>query len=108
MEKKLLRAEEVAVLVDISLKTLQNWYQFKKEYPENEYSQMLPDFTQSGERQTRYWTTQDVWKLIEFKQKLPRGRGGVLSKVTQKYYHRKKKDGGKKDVTESKETVATK
>ena len=86
MNKDLLRVEEVAVLIGCNVKTLNNWYAFKKLKPEDKYSKMLPDFIQQGSRQTRYWKRSDIWKLIEFKQNLPRGRGGILACVTQKYY----------------------
>ena len=83
---KLLKVEEVAVLVGVSVKTINNWYSFKKLEPENEYSLMLPDVIQSGERQTRFWQESDIWKILEFKAKIPKGRNGILGKVTQKYY----------------------
>lgn len=90
MEKDLLRVEEVAVLIGCNVKTLNNWYAFKKLEPENEYAKILPDFIQNGSRQTRYWNRKDIWKIIEFKQKIPKGRGGILACVTQKYYEPRK------------------
>lgn len=85
MEKKL-RAEEVALLVGCSVPTLNNWYRFKKENPDHEMAKLLPEFTQHGQLQQRYWTEADIYKLIEFRSKLPRGRGGILGSVTQRYY----------------------
>ena len=63
---------------------------YSKEHPENEMSKLLPKFEQAGERQTRYWNADDVWKLIEFKQTIPKGRGGVMGDITQKYYRKEK------------------
>ncbi len=88
-KEKLLRLEEVALRVDVSFKTINNWYMFKKRHPDNEYAKMLPDFIQNGARQTRYWKASDIWKLIEFKQAIPQGRNGIMGDVTQQYYKKK-------------------
>lgn len=85
-----LKIEQVAVLIDSSVYTINNWYTFKKEHPEHEYSKLLPDFEQAGERQTRYWDSDDIPALIEFKARVPRGRNGFMGDVTQKYYHKNK------------------
>ncbi len=90
MENNLLKVEEVAVTLGCSVKTVNNWYAFKKLKPDNEYAKLLPDFIQNGNRQTRYWKSSDIWKLIEFKNTIPQGRNGVLGCVTQKYYRREK------------------
>lgn len=84
----LLKLEEVAVLIGSSGKSINNWYMFKKKYPENAYARMLPDFIQFGARQTRYWKKSDVWKLIQFKSSIPQGRNGIMGSITQKYYHK--------------------
>ena len=88
-EERLLKLEEVALRVDVSFKTINNWYMFKKQNPDNEYAKLLPDFIQSGARQTRYWRESDIWKLIEFKQAIPQGRNGIMGEITQKYYRKK-------------------
>ena len=97
--ERLLKLEEVAVLIGSSCKSINNWYWFRRENPDNEYAQMLPDYIQEGARQTRYWKESDIWKLIEFKNSIPQGRNGIMGSVTQKYY---RKD--KEDVEESTET----
>ena len=86
--KELLRLEEVAILIGSSGKSINNWYMFRKQNPDNEYAKMLPDFIQQGERQTRYWRREDIWKLIQFKQSIPQGRNGIMGSITQKYYHK--------------------
>lgn len=86
--ERLLKLEEVAVLIGSSGKSINNWYMFKRENPKNEYAKMLPDFVQNGPRQTRYWKESDIWKLVKFKQSIPQGRNGVMGSVTQKYYHK--------------------
>lgn len=89
MEEKLLRIEEVAVTIGSSCKSINNWYWFKRENPDNEFAQMLPDYVQFGERQTRYWKKSDIQKLIEFKKAIPHGRNGLMGSITQRYYHRR-------------------
>jgi len=96
-EERLLKIEEVAVIIGSSSKSINNWYWFKRENPRNEYAKMLPDFIQMGSRQTRYWRESDIWKLLEFKHKIPQGRNGIMGSVTQKYYKKKEE---KKNETE--------
>lgn len=84
-EKQELRIEEVAILIGSSVQSINNWYRFKKGNPDNELCKILPDFIQAGERQTRYWKSSDIWKLIEFKNTIPHGRNGIMGSVTQKY-----------------------
>ena len=90
MEDKLLRLEEVAVIIGSSSKSINNWYWFKREDPDNEYAKMLPEYIQKGPRQTRYWRECDIWKLIEFKSSIPQGRNGIMGRITQKYYRTEK------------------
>lgn len=90
--KQLLKIEEVAVLLGVSVKTINNWYWFKRENPDDEFAKILPNYIQEGERQTRYWRFEDLIDLQEFKKYIPRGRNGVMSKVTQKYLKNKKEN----------------
>ena len=91
-KERLLKLEEVAILIGSSGKSINNWYWFKRENPENEFSKMLPDYLQDGPHQTRYWKESDIWKLVEFKQMIPKGRNGIMGSVTQKYYHNRRND----------------
>ena len=86
-----LKINKVAMMVDVSILTLNNWYKFKAEHPDNEYSKMLPEFERKDNRGTRYWKSEDIPKLIEFKNKVPHGRNGVLGSVTQRYVKKKEK-----------------
>lgn len=85
MAEKLLRIEEVALLVDSSTQTINNWYRWKKLHPDHPLAKMLPDYVQSGERQKRFWKKSDIWAITEFKNTIPHGRNGVLGDVTQKH-----------------------
>ena len=78
----LIRIEELAMLIGVSTKTIRTWYRFKRENPDDEYAKLLPEPILSGCLQ---WNREDVWKVIEFKQKLPRGRTGRMGSVTQIY-----------------------
>lgn len=87
---KRMKIEEVALVVGVSVKTINNWYAWKRENPEHELAKLLPNYVQEGERQTRYWNYSDIHKLANFKANVPKGRNGILAGVTQKY--RKKKE----------------
>jgi hypothetical protein len=84
MNEKLLRIEEVALLVNSSTQTINNWYRWKSIHPEHPLAQKLPDYIQNGARQTRYWKKTDIWSIAEFKNSLPHGRGGILGEITQR------------------------
>ena len=89
---RLLTVEEVAVIVQVSAPTLNYWYRFKKDNPENPYAQMLPDYKQFGPRQTRYWDYSDLWQITQFKEAIPHGRGGILGDTTQKWWRKKQQE----------------
>ena len=85
MGRTFLTIEQVAVTCGVSVQSVNNWYKFKRENPNNEYARLLPDyFTLEGGRQ-RLWDKSDINALIEFKQKMPKGCKGIMGSVTQKY-----------------------
>lgn len=83
MEYKI-KIEELAMRIDSSVQTINNWYKWKRDNPDNELAQILPEYTQEGNRQTRYWKTEDIWKMIEFKKAIIHGRNGVMGAITQR------------------------
>lgn len=85
MKEKMLRIEEVALSIGVSTKTIRNWYRFKRENPEHEFSKMLPDLDRRDLRKPMLWKQSDLWKLMDFKKKLPVGRNGIMGSVTQAY-----------------------
>ena len=85
MKERLLKIEEVALAVGVSTKTIRNWYRFKRENPQNELVSLLPEVERKNIRQAMYWKSADIWKLMEFKKKIPSGRNGIMGSVTQKY-----------------------
>lgn len=87
-----LKVDKVALLVGVSVKTINSWYWFKAQNPDNEWAKKLPEFERRTSLGTRYWKSEDVAKLVEFKNKVPHGRNGVLGDITQRYARRKKKE----------------
>ena len=85
MQNELINIQTLSFLVGSSIQTISSWYRWKKENPEHELAKLLPEYTKIGNRNTRYWHKDDVWKLIEFKSSIPQGRNGVMGSVTQKY-----------------------
>ena len=97
-EEKLYTANEVAFYVGVVVPTLNRWYLFKKENPENELVQYIPDYIKlsDNEKAQRYWREGDIFRLMEYKDKIIIGRNGVMGSVTQRYQQRRNKNGKKK------------
>lgn len=84
MKQELVKIERVAVELDVSIQTINTWYKFKRYNPDNEFAQLLPDYTQKGVRQTRYWKLSDIKYLRKFKDSIPHGNKGIMGKITHK------------------------
>ena len=91
MKENRLKIAEVATLLECSVNTIESWYRFKRSNPTNKYAMMLPEPYKKDDalRATRYWKQSDIYKLIEFKTSIPRGKNGVMGCVTQKYVKKK-------------------
>jgi DNA-binding transcriptional MerR regulator len=81
----MLKIEEVAVLCGVSVQTINNWYKFKRENPDNEYAKLLPRYEVMGSHNQRLWDKADINDLLRFKQFRPNGCKGIMGSVTQKY-----------------------
>lgn len=92
MSDRLLSAQEVAFMIGISVPTLNMWYKWKALEPDHEMAKLLPEYKQENPRQARFWKESDLWSLVEFKQNLPKGRNGILGKVTQRYIKKDKEN----------------
>lgn len=103
MSERLLKIEEIALAVGVSVKTVNFWYMFKRENPDNEYAKMLPEYTQLGARSQRFWKEADIWSMIEFKKQVPKGCRGVMGGTTHKT---KENKDGKKKVSKRRRTKA--
>lgn len=87
----LLKITEVAVLVGVTPKTIENWYKYKDACPDDELTKLLPEIKRRDDnKHTRYWSREDVYKLIEFKANVKTGRNGTMGKVTRKYVRNSK------------------
>ena len=93
MGERLLRVEEVALLVGVSFQTINIWYRWKAQNPDHELAKLLPDYVQNGPTGPRLWKREDVYKLIQFNVTKPKGPSGVMGSVTQKYVKKEKKNG---------------
>ena len=88
----LLSASQVANALDISVKTLTNWYRWyfddtiKKDYD----FPKLPEYFQEYQNGPRYWTKEDIPQLIKFQEWLPRGRNGVMGRISEQYWGERK------------------
>lgn len=92
MSDRQLKIEEVAVLIGVSVKTMNNWYWFKRENPDSEVAKMLPEYQQERPTSARLWDYDDISKLIEFKNNVVKGRNGKMGVITQKYVKKEKSD----------------
>ena len=85
MKERMIKVEELALAVGVSVKTVNNWYAFKQAKPENELAKLLPDFQQEHSRATRLWKFSDIWRVKDFQAKIRIGRNGHMGIITQKY-----------------------
>ena len=84
--KKELKVEEVAVLVGISVHTLNIWYSYKKQNPNDVNAKKLPKFHMKNVngRLTRLWDYEDIPAIIAYKESIPKGRNGYMGSITNK------------------------
>lgn len=75
---------EVAVLLGVSVQTIERWYKFKKNNPNTELASKLPDYSlqpnKRGTGRVRVWSDESIWKLIEFRSCIKSGRKGLMGK----------------------------
>ena len=96
----MLTINQVCRRLRISRYTLENWYRFKRESPEDELALLLPDYYKERVNSQRFWNKEDVAKLKEFKHARKLGRNGQMSNTIQKYVRKRKemKDGQEDDT----------
>ena len=52
--ERMVKAQELSMLVDTSIQAITNWYRWKEEHPDHELAKWLPEYTQlPGGRRTR-------------------------------------------------------
>lgn len=89
----LLTACKVSQRLDVSVKTLTNWYKWyyddtiekPKDFP------ALPEYIQDRPNGPRYWLEEDIKQLRKFKNWVPRGRNGVMGRINEVYWSKNKK-----------------
>lgn len=91
MKERMIKIEELALAVGVSVKTVNNWYAFKQAEPNNELSKLLPEFQQEHPRATRLWKFSDIWRVKDFQSKIKIGRNGSMGSITQKYVKKETK-----------------
>lgn len=97
-----LKIEEVAVWIGVSTQTINRWYKFKRENPNNKTSKALPAYKvlKSGNNlPLRIWNEKDMKKLEAFKSNMVKGRNGKMG-----LYEGKGTSNGKKKNSRSKST----
>jgi hypothetical protein len=92
--EKNLTAYQVCNELNVSVKTLTNWYKWYNdpsfEKPKN--MPTLPKYEQSHEKGPRYWSKDDIKTLKVFKESLPRGRNGIMGEFNKRYWSTKEKE----------------
>lgn len=95
MKDRLLNAQEISTLAGCSVQTLNLWYKWKELEPDNKIAKMLPEYVRGknsrGNTRTRYWKYSDIYKLMEFKANIPKGRNGIMGTVSSMYKKPKEK-----------------
>jgi len=86
----MLTLNQVCSRLKISRYTLENWYRFKREYPDDELALLLPDYYKERVNSQRFWNKADIKRLREFKNSRKLGRNGQMSKSIQKYVRKRK------------------
>lgn len=86
----MLDINQVCKRIKVSVYTVENWYRFKREHPEDELALLLPDYYKEHINSRKFWKKEDIKKLKEFKSVRKLGRNGQMSETIQKYRKRRK------------------
>lgn len=93
----MLSASQVCSKLNVSVKTLTNWYKWQAddsfEKPKN--MPMLPEYYRTHNNGPRFWKKESVKELKAFQEFIPRGRSGIMGEFNQQYWSPK----SKKEVT---------
>ena len=96
----MMTATQVIKELDISAHTLDSWYKYyQSDEPKREDMPKLPNYIQTRARGPRYWNADDIPALRAFKDWIPRGRGGVMGRINEKYWSDKYRNNKKKETT---------
>ena len=83
-----LTASNVANRLNVSVKTLTNWYKWQADDSIEKPDEFprLPSYFQTRSNGPRLWRECDMEQLFAFKQWVPKGRGGVMGAINQQYW----------------------
>jgi transcriptional regulator with XRE-family HTH domain len=89
----MMKIEEVAMRLGVSTQTLNRWYKFKKNNPNSELAQNLPDYSlaTTPHGNVRLWDADSIWLLTKFKANVKQGRTGRMGKYGGTGTHGEKK-----------------
>lgn len=101
MEERFIRIEEIALVLGVNQFSIERWYKFKRENPDNEYAKILPEFTyqiNSKNRKVRCWKASDIEALKKFQDNIVLGTKGFMgaSKKEEKKNDSKKRKSNQK------------
>lgn len=83
----MLTAMQVCERLDISARTLDSWYKYvKSDIEKPKEMPFVPMYTQHHPKGQRFWKSEDVEALIDFKKWIPKGRLGVMGRINQVYW----------------------
>lgn len=72
----------LALMLNVSAQSINNWYKWKETNPEHKLAKLLPDYLVLNG--TRYWCQDDVYKIAEFISQLPKGNSKNSIRLTRK------------------------
>ena len=75
-------AEQVATRLGVATTTIALWYKWKRHNPNHPLTDLLPEPVRISKR--RYWTEDDIEKIMLFNASKPMGRGGLFAEFTYK------------------------
>ena len=71
MSEYSIKVTGLAMMLNCSAESINNWYSWKEKNSKHELAKLLPDFKIINN--TRYWKNEDVYKIAEFVSLLPKG-----------------------------------
>lgn len=98
---KKITVTKVTNALDISVRTLDNWYRYYNDPTAEKPDDMpeLPAYEQSSLKGIRYWDEEDLPKIKEFKEWVPRGRAGLMGRTNERYWSKEHRKNKKQEVT---------
>jgi hypothetical protein len=74
-----LKIRELSIKTGLSTHTINKWYAWKRQNPDNPLAKEIPDFEKPKYTSARLWDEEDVDKIIAFKSRVVMGRNGFMA-----------------------------